>query len=985
MTASVCPSRDELEALLDERLGPDDQQRVSGHVAGCAACQKALEALTADSSPDRPSRHGWASDEITPPPTGFLDRMKQSPPRAGGRAADGGQVPEPPSDGAVILADDGGADEPLPELDDYEILSVLGRGGEGVVYQARHRPLGRLVALKMLRGPGLGQPRALLRFRLEAETLARLRHPNIVQVYEVGGAGGRPFFAMEYVEGGALSARLHGQPQPARDAAALVETLARAVHAAHQAGVVHRDLKPGNVLLIGGPSEGVFGTPKISDFGLAKRVQVDPGLTRTGVVLGTPGYMAPEQARAEGKDVGPACDIYALGSILYHLLTGRPPFVGARPMDVLLQVVHDEPATPRRLSPRTPRDLETICLKCLHKDPRRRYATAEALAEDLRRYRDGRPVLARPTPPWERAWKAARRRPVLATLAAACTVALLLLLGGAAYYNTLLAAALKSSDANASKAADEARRADGKAAAAEAAQKKATEEAGEAKRQQGLALDAYRQLVFDVQNTMGSRPGLGDLKKKLLQTAVVGLQAVSRGEKSTTGDLTRAAAHLKLAMLFAEADDLSDADTEFAAGLAVAEDLARAGPPDAALRDVLCRLYAGRGDVLRREGRTDEALGAYRQEIDQARAWLAAEPGSSDAREHLAEAVDWAADATMSGRRTDEAKDWNRRLAEAAAEWHKNDPNNNQARFYLSSAEERRGRLLVIDGDLAAARGAFDKARAALDEVRASAPDDETYAHASRMLDVDFGNTLWRVGDAAGALPHFQSVADYYWQRRQSAADDPEDFTDQLLASQSFVDCAVAHERLFYFDDALTWYGRAPQPLAPFQSRPPSPDAAATVGQRLDEITAHTNYCKATVQALQDPSVAAHVAPAEEGLALLPLRACVFLSQGRTEDAKKAADLVDAVRPKNADGYYVLAVAYAVGAASVAPAKTPDACDAEEKALRRRFVDRALEALDHAAASGFKDAERLKSEPRLDPLRREPAFQALVQRLEKSP
>ena len=429
MTASVCPSRDELERLLDERLGPDDQQRVGGHVAGCAACQKTLEALTADAAPDLPSWPGRTPDEVTPLPTGRLDRRKQSPPAAGAA---------PPADDAA---------EPPPELNDYEILSVLGRGGEGVVYRARHRPLGRLVALKVLRGDGPGQPQALRRFQMEAETLARLRHPNIVQVYEVGDVAGRPFFAMEYVEGGALAARLKGQPQPAREAAALLEALARAVHAAHRAGVVHRDLKPGNVLL------NEDGTPKVSDFGLAKRLRVKTGLTRTGLVLGTPAYMAPEQARAEGKDVGPACYIYALGSILYHLLTGRPPFVGARPMDVLLQVVQDEPVSVRRLVPRAPRDLETICLKCLHKDPRRRYASAEALADDLRRWLDGRPVLARPTPAWERAWKAARRRPVIATLAAACSVALLLLLGGGAYYNARLSAALHDADDNARRAA----------------------------------------------------------------------------------------------------------------------------------------------------------------------------------------------------------------------------------------------------------------------------------------------------------------------------------------------------------------------------------------------------------------------------------------------------------------------------------------------------------------------------------------------------
>ncbi len=828
MTPSRCPAPEELERLLNEQLGPADLQRVSTHVTTCSACQKALESLTADAGPDLPSGPSWKPGDSDARPPDFLDRMKQEPPPARPRRRsirpwDKDAAP-PPSDGTVMLVEDDDAAESFPVLDDYEILAFLGRGGEGVVYQARHRPLGRVVALKMLRDADRAQPQALLRFRLEAETLARLHHPNIVQVFEVGSVGRRPFFAMEHVEGGNLSARLGGQPQPARESAALVEALARAVHAAHQAGVVHRDLKPSNVLLAERRSEETFGTPKISDFGLAKRVQVDTSLTRTGTVMGTPDYMAPEQARAEGKDIGPACDIYALGSILYHLLTGRPPFVGPRPMDVLLQVVHDEPASVRRLFPHAPRDLETICLKCLRKEPRRRYATAEALAEDLRRYRAGRPVLARPTPPWERAWKAARRRPALATLIAACAVALLLLLGGGAYYNAQLAAALKTSDE--------------KTAAARIAQKKEAEEAEEAKRQQTLALDAYRQLVFDVQNSMSSKPGLIELKKKLLQKAIEGLRAVVRGEKSTTRDQAQAAAHFQLATLFGEAEDLPDAEQEFEVCRAVAEELAHVGPYDAGVQDLLCRVDAGLGQVFKRAGRTDDAIDAYRKEIEQARAWLTAEPGSAAAHNHLAEACDWAADAAMAGKELDKVKEWNQRLAEAAEEWHKNDPKSNLARFYLSSTYERRGRLLVISGDLAAARDAFHDARAALDEILAAEPANPTYTAASRVLEGDYGETLWRLEDAAGALPHFQGVADYYWKRRQSADDDPQDFEGELLASQSFTDFAVAHQRLFHFDEALTWYGRAVELLWPFDSRPPSPEAAQVVRQRLAELKA---------------------------------------------------------------------------------------------------------------------------------------------------
>ena len=259
-------------------------------------------------------------------------------------------------------------------------------------------------------------PREAARFRGEAEALARLEHPNIIRIYEVGEYEGRPYFALEFVTGGSLEAKLRGAPQPARQAAALVETLARAVQAAHERGVVHRDLKPANVLLA------ADGAPKITDFGLAKRLDADAAQTRTGDILGTPSYMAPEQARGRNDAVGPPTDVYALGALLYEMLTGRPPFKGETVWDTLEQVVKQEPAAPRQLVPRTPRDLETICLKCLSKEPTRRYRSAVALADDLRRFLSGEPILARPTPAWERAWKWVRRRPAAAAAFAVAAV-----------------------------------------------------------------------------------------------------------------------------------------------------------------------------------------------------------------------------------------------------------------------------------------------------------------------------------------------------------------------------------------------------------------------------------------------------------------------------------------------------------------------------------------------------------------------------------
>jgi serine/threonine-protein kinase len=271
----------------------------------------------------------------------------------------------------------------------------------------------------MILAGSLAGPRTLARFMAEAEAIARLRHSNVVQIHSMGDYEGHPYLELEYVEGGSLAARLNGTPWASREASRLTEVLARAIHEAHGLGIVHRDLKPANVLLA------ADGTPKITDFGLSKALGADPGLTNTGEIVGTPGYMAPEQAAGSGQEIGPAADVYALGAILYELLAGRPPFRAATALETLEQVRSHEPVPPRRLQPKLPRDLETICLACLSKEPGSRYASAAELADDLRRYLDRRPIRARPTGAAQRSWRWARRNPAVAVLAG--TAALLML------------------------------------------------------------------------------------------------------------------------------------------------------------------------------------------------------------------------------------------------------------------------------------------------------------------------------------------------------------------------------------------------------------------------------------------------------------------------------------------------------------------------------------------------------------------------------
>jgi WD40 repeat protein/serine/threonine protein kinase len=416
----ACPAPDRLQALLADTLAPDERDALDAHLSECSACRRSLDEMT-DAGLREWRRLVAGSGTI--------------------------QVPFIPAGALPAPVVDHPANPSHLQLADYEILGELGRGGMGVVWKAQQRSLDRLVALKvMTQAAGAGAAERE-RFRREAQTAARLRHPNVVQVYEVGESAGTLYLAMEHVPGGTLADWLAGNPQPARAAAELIETLARTMHFAHEQGVVHRDLKPANILLSRKSETNSLPASdfefrvsdfelKVADFGLARLLAASSGPTRTSDLLGTPSYMAPEQAASRHEIVGPATDVWALGAILYEALTGRPPFKAALPLLTLDQVVHHDPAPPSQLVPGVPRDLETICLKCLRKEPERRYATAQALADDLRRFLDGRPVLARPVGPLERAWKWSRANPlpsillalVVFTLAVGATVATVLAL-----------------------------------------------------------------------------------------------------------------------------------------------------------------------------------------------------------------------------------------------------------------------------------------------------------------------------------------------------------------------------------------------------------------------------------------------------------------------------------------------------------------------------------------------------------------------------
>ncbi len=437
---TTCPSDEMFARLLTEALSESESKSLAQHVEECASCQARLARLTQTPDDELGPRfeHDFPGAEAEDEVMRRLKRELGSPARVAPGPADTTlRYVERAAPGPAML------DAELPAVPGYEILGVLGRGGMAVVFKARQLELQRIVALKMLRDWARAGEKELARFRAEADVIARLQHPNIVQIYDVGDVAGRPYFVLEYVAGGSLAQHLKSAPQPARRAAEFVEVLARAVQAAHTNGIVHRDLKPANILLVPAAQSTpelhdqnrgantvvadnvLTAVPKIADFGVAKRAdgdwkaQFESSLTVTGDLLGTPSYMAPEQAAPDGPPVGPAADIYALGAILYELLTGRPPFKGETPLDTVLQVLHSEPVPVTVLRPNVPRDLETICLKCLRKEPRHRYPTASALADDLQSFFRGEPIKARPRGTIEKVWRWIRDHPAPSGLLAA--------------------------------------------------------------------------------------------------------------------------------------------------------------------------------------------------------------------------------------------------------------------------------------------------------------------------------------------------------------------------------------------------------------------------------------------------------------------------------------------------------------------------------------------------------------------------------------
>jgi serine/threonine protein kinase len=494
-----------------------------------------------------------------------------------------------------------------PAIPGYEIQEELGRGGMGIVYKARQIRLNRIVALKTILAGDLANPEDSQRFVAEAEAIARLDHPHIVQIHAFAEHDGRPYFEMEFLPGGSLADRLHGDLWPVSDAAKLVETLARAIHEVHRLGIVHRDLKPANVLLA------ADGTPKIADFGLAKWQATDLTLTRTRSIVGSPTYMAPEQASGRNALVGPAADVYSLGAMLYEVLTGRPPFRADTVLETLEQVRFAEPVAPDRLRPKLPRDLVTICLKCLEKNPLKRFQSALALAEELSRFQEGKAILARPIGSLERLWRWCRREPALASLALTLTVGLF----GVSTQWWRAESHLGEARRQRQLADENARRHLAANAALSDANQRETKAHLAARQRLEAALRSLRQFE-EITNDADllREPRLDGVRGKLLETSLAfysQLQESLEHDPSAESQSHLASAYQRLASIYWELGSKERSLDSYRRAQTILEQMMSQAPGDAEVRAELAHCHAQIGFTLRTTHRPAEALRAYEE------------------------------------------------------------------------------------------------------------------------------------------------------------------------------------------------------------------------------------------------------------------------------------------------------------------------------------------------------------------------------------
>jgi tetratricopeptide (TPR) repeat protein len=834
----------------------------------------------------------------------------------------------------------------------YEILEELGRGGAGVVYKARQERLNRLVALKVIRDGVCDDPGAAARFRAEAEAAARFQHPNLVQVYEVGEHEGVAYLALEYAAGGSLQAKLAATPQDPRESARLVGALAGALHYAHQRGIVHRDLKPANVVLT------EDGVPKVTDFGLAKLLEHDNGPTRTGDLLGTPSYMSPEQARSDPAGVTPATDVYALGAILYELLVGRPPFKGPTPLATLEQVRGQDPLPPGRLQKGTPRDLETVCLKSLEKDPRRRYATAADLADDLRRFLNGLTIRARPASPVERAWKWGRRRPGAAAATVTAAAALVVVLAGAVYAG----ARLRDSNARLARAA-----------------RAAQVSAAAARDQRNRALNALNQLVFGVQDKLGESPANRPLRRSLLDTAAAGLDEIARGAEATAPDLSRAVAHQKLGEIYYQIGRADDATRQLDQARRLADDLAAVSPADPSVMDCLARAHAVLGALAIDGGRYDEALGHFVRSVGLAESLAKAGDGREEAQRGLVEAYFQLGRAYGFKGELARAGEWFRKTRDLAARWVEERPGEARYRDMLASSYRKLADMSKLSGDLAAARADYLRAIALGEAALGIEPENLAYkAHLALALR-DLAGVASRGREAAEARALFERAESLF---AAVALADPEDQFVQVQLTLARSDLGALERGEGRYDRAAELFREALGRLTRLDRDGRLAGRPEFRAQLLRSLREGVADCEAAPVALGDLGALA-ARPAPEACRLLAARARLLTACAREPDVVAAARVLGRLPAGSGEDHYALARSLAACLGCLDDGRWPDPPSPERLAARALCADRAVSELGRASALGAADLPRVEAEADLAPVRKYPAYRALVEGLRR--
>jgi serine/threonine protein kinase/tetratricopeptide (TPR) repeat protein len=798
----------------------------------------------------------------------------------------------------------------------YEILELLGTGGMGIVYKARHQRLDRFVALKMIRAGSSARPEDLARFESEAKAVAAIEHSNIVKIFEIGEHDGLPYFSLEFLPGGNLATKIGGQPQPVDQAARIVEVLARAIHVAHQHNVIHRDLKPGNVLLASD------GTVKISDFGLVKRLESDSGQTRSGSILGTPSYMAPEQARGENQTVGPAADQYALGAILYELLTGRPPFQGTSVLETLDMVRSREPVPPSQLQPKTPRDLETICLKCLQKEIPRRYPDVLALAEDLRRFRAGETILARPVSDAERLWRWCLRNPRVASLSAAVALLLLVVTAGSAI------AAVTVSGQNqalvkAKKLAEE-KRAEAVAAA------------WAANEQNRSAVDSQVELIMLLERKLRFVPAIQDVREQILDKASERLEAAARAmtdlrdvvkwapedEEHNWKSLARA--HNTRGRLSLSRNQLPDAMAEFRQADEIIARLAAADPADLDMQVNLIRTQRQLGDVsMNRLGDTEEAQRYFRRAIEISRACLAKKPDQYVYKSELANSLGLFAGSELTLGHLEKARELYREESGVRESFSPVEANRLENSRELASHYAQFAELNVRMGDLVEGQRLYDKCASLRQRVAAEQRDSWPAQNDLAVSYNQQGSMRFPQGRDAAAARQFHQKALLVLEKRAKA--EPSDLENKHTLAQT----------LYYEATCALHSGDKPGSAAGFLR------------------------CLAICKELAtEPK-----AKIWETDLMLALARC-----GDHAEAARIAEALVATPPKDERLYVQAACGYALAAGAAGG----------DASLVQRYKTAALDCLRKAKERGWADVASLEKDTDLEPIRNEHTFQALL-------